>query len=164
MDRAAAPLAAAAVAALSPRPQPARVEDHLLAGTIAGLTSTGLLFPLDLIKTHYQVYDHAGRPFASLFQVRAHRMLIGSGQSGRNRCRVLNNSSTFSLDIKGHAQHRAAGGVPGAVQGPEPRAAGQRRLVGRLLPLLRARQEPVRGRKMGTVKSLPCAPVVRVPL
>ena len=34
---------------------PARVEDHLIAGTIAGLTSTGLLFPLDLIKTHYQV-------------------------------------------------------------------------------------------------------------
>lgn len=49
-------------------PQPARVEDHLLAGTIAGLTSTGLLFPLDLIKTHYQVYDHAGKPYTSLLQ------------------------------------------------------------------------------------------------
>jgi hypothetical protein len=34
---------------------PALVEHHLVAGTIAGLASTGLLFPLDLIKTHYQV-------------------------------------------------------------------------------------------------------------
>lgn len=74
MDRPAAgavgTAAAVAVAALSPKQQPARVEDHLVAGTIAGLTSTGLLFPLDLIKTHYQVYDHAGRPYASLIQVR----------------------------------------------------------------------------------------------
>lgn len=73
---AAATAAATAIAALSQaqqqqrRQQPARVEDHLLAGTLAGLTSTGLLFPLDLIKTHYQVYDHAGRPYASLLQVR----------------------------------------------------------------------------------------------
>lgn len=67
---AAAAATASAVAALSQKQQPARVEDHLLAGTIAGLTSTGLLFPLDLIKTHYQVYDHAGRPYASMLQVR----------------------------------------------------------------------------------------------
>lgn len=33
----------------------APVGNHLLAGTVAGLASTGLLFPLDLIKTHYQV-------------------------------------------------------------------------------------------------------------
>lgn len=65
--------AAAAVAALSQhkqqQQQSARVEDHLIAGTIAGLTSTSLLFPLDLIKTHYQVYDRVGRPYTSLFQV-----------------------------------------------------------------------------------------------
>ena len=74
---AAAAAAAAAIATMAlsqvqaqqQRPQPARVEDHLLAGTIAGLTSTGLLFPLDLIKTHYQVYDHAGKPYTSLLQV-----------------------------------------------------------------------------------------------
>lgn len=47
---------------------PSRIEDHLIAGTLAGLTSTGLLFPLDLIKTHYQVYDHVGRPYASVLQ------------------------------------------------------------------------------------------------
>lgn len=35
--------------------KPSRVEDHLVAGTIAGLTSTAILFPLDLLKTHYQV-------------------------------------------------------------------------------------------------------------
>jgi len=36
----------------------ARVEDHLIAGTVAGLTSTVALFPLDLLKTHYQVKMH----------------------------------------------------------------------------------------------------------
>ena len=40
----------------------------LAAGLTAGLTSTTLLFPLDLIKTHYQVYDKQGKPFKSIYQ------------------------------------------------------------------------------------------------
>ncbi|KAG5186102.1 folate transporter, partial [Tribonema minus] len=39
---------------------------HLIAGTVAGVTSTTALYPLDLIKTHYQAYDKGKSPYRSL--------------------------------------------------------------------------------------------------
>jgi len=47
---------------------PAQVEDHLVAGLVAGAVSSALLLPLDLIKVHLQVYDRAGRPFPSMYK------------------------------------------------------------------------------------------------
>lgn len=47
---------------------PAVVEDHLIAGMVAGAVSSALLLPLDLIKVHFQVYDRAGRPFPSMLK------------------------------------------------------------------------------------------------
>jgi solute carrier family 25 (mitochondrial folate transporter), member 32 len=50
------------------RPQPRKPDkrSHLIAGTTAGVASTGLLYPLDLVKTRYQVYDKGVSPYASL--------------------------------------------------------------------------------------------------
>lgn len=38
-----------------------RPEEHLIAGTLAGLISTASLYPLDLIKSRYQVNELSGR-------------------------------------------------------------------------------------------------------
>ncbi|KAM3573457.1 hypothetical protein VYU27_004565 [Nannochloropsis oceanica] len=48
--------------------EPAVVEDHLIAGMVAGAVSSAMLLPLDLIKVHLQVYDRAGRPFPSMLK------------------------------------------------------------------------------------------------
>ncbi|CAM9614093.1 unnamed protein product [Discosporangium mesarthrocarpum] len=39
---------------------------HLIAGTMAGLLTTASLYPLDLVKTRYQVYDKGASPYGSL--------------------------------------------------------------------------------------------------
>lgn len=59
----------------------APVGNHLLAGTVAGLASTGLLFPLDLIKTHYQVRTlmrHCNMGGASLVFLRPWNVVVWS--------------------------------------------------------------------------------------
>jgi solute carrier family 25 folate transporter 32 len=53
---------------MSSNREPAIVEDHLIAGMVAGAVSSALLLPLDLIKVHLQVYDRAGRPFPSMLK------------------------------------------------------------------------------------------------
>eukprot|EP00752_Nemacystus_decipiens_P005250 g4764.t1 len=39
---------------------------HLLGGTTAGVVTTTALYPLDLVKTRYQVYDKGPSPYKSL--------------------------------------------------------------------------------------------------
>ncbi|CBJ48450.1 folate transporter [Ectocarpus siliculosus] len=40
--------------------------NHLIAGTTAGVVTTAALYPLDLVKTRYQVYDKGPSPYKSL--------------------------------------------------------------------------------------------------
>ena len=40
---------------------------HMLAGFVAGMTSTVVLFPLDLIKVRFQVHDGQGSAYKGLF-------------------------------------------------------------------------------------------------
>ncbi|CAN0126350.1 unnamed protein product [Ascophyllum nodosum] len=39
---------------------------HLIAGTTAGVVTTAALYPLDLVKTRYQVYDKGPSPYKSV--------------------------------------------------------------------------------------------------
>lgn len=43
------------------------IQEHLIAGAIAGLVSTALLHPLDLIKVRYQVNESINSPYKSIF-------------------------------------------------------------------------------------------------
>ena len=40
-------------------------QQHLVAGTVAGGVSTAALYPLDLVKTRYQVHEGIGLPHTS---------------------------------------------------------------------------------------------------
>ncbi|CAM9194312.1 unnamed protein product [Choristocarpus tenellus] len=54
---------------------------HLAAGTAAGVVTTVMLYPLDLIKTRYQVYDQGPSPYGNLRT--AFRLIVKSeGYSG----------------------------------------------------------------------------------
>lgn len=39
---------------------------HFYAGTTAGLVSATLLYPIDLVKVRYQVYDKSGNAYRSI--------------------------------------------------------------------------------------------------
>lgn len=42
------------------------IQQHLLAGTVAGSVTTLALYPLDLIKVRYQVHEGIGSAYTSL--------------------------------------------------------------------------------------------------
>ncbi|CAM9230838.1 unnamed protein product [Chrysoparadoxa australica] len=48
--------------------------NHLIAGTAAGLMSTAVVYPMDLVKTRYQVFDQGKSAYASL--ITAFRTII----------------------------------------------------------------------------------------
>ena len=41
-------------------------EKHLIAGTVAGSVTTIVLYPLDLIKVRYQIYEGKGSAYSSI--------------------------------------------------------------------------------------------------
>lgn len=46
---------------------PTTTKQHFLAGTTAGLVTSAVLHPVDLVKVRYQVYDNSGNAYQSLF-------------------------------------------------------------------------------------------------
>eukprot|EP00603_Paraphysomonas_imperforata_P008723 CAMPEP_0114437116 /NCGR_PEP_ID=MMETSP0103-20121206/13832_1 /TAXON_ID=37642 ORGANISM="Paraphysomonas imperforata, Strain PA2" /NCGR_SAMPLE_ID=MMETSP0103 /ASSEMBLY_ACC=CAM_ASM_000201 /LENGTH=334 /DNA_ID=CAMNT_0001607467 /DNA_START=113 /DNA_END=1116 /DNA_ORIENTATION=+ len=46
---------------------PASTKQHFIAGTSAGIVTAALLYPIDLVKVRYQVYDKTGNAYRSLY-------------------------------------------------------------------------------------------------
>ncbi|CAK4641626.1 unnamed protein product [Aphanomyces euteiches] len=69
--------------------KPKSLAKHLVAGVAAGGISTAILYPLDLVKTRYQIHESSPKAYRSLLQAFTSIVRQEGGSSSRWNVRAL---------------------------------------------------------------------------